>query len=259
MTETILPVALLAAIAVAGALVARRSMPWAVGAGIPLLAVLVAKLALGRVAALEARLFPWDAYPYLEPWLAVAPAAFLAGAGLHAARSSVWKRDALLVLGGLFILRTGLTAWVSRDSLEGLDGRVRADGVCLQTSDYTCGPASAVALLHWYGIDSTEREMAELSATRPGFGGTSESGLMLGLRRKLAGDGVPWIRRCSYEELTAPSLVSLRHTWLVGHCTMVAEVRPEGVALIDSQSGRCWLPRDRFLRAWTGSAITIVK
>ena len=101
--------------------------------------------------------------------------------------------------------------------------------------------------------------MARLCATRPGFGGTSECGLMRGLRLKLGNDGLPWIRRCSYEELTAPSLVTLRHTWMVGHCTMVAGVFPDRVELIDSQSGRCWLPRDRFERAWTGSAVTLIR
>jgi hypothetical protein len=234
-------------------------MDWAVGLGLPLLAMLLGKLALGQVAAAEARLFPWDFYPVVEPWLTTGPAAFLAGAGVHAARASLWKRDALLVLGGLFLVRTGWTAWPSGGALERLDGRVRADGVCLQTSDYTCGPAAAAALLHWYGISATEREMAELCGTRAGFGGTSECGLMRGLRRKLAGDGRPWIRRCSYEELTAPSLVSLRHVWLQGHCTMVVDVGDEGVTLVDSQSGRCWLPRERFERAWTGSAITLVR
>lgn len=259
MIEVLVQVGLGVGFAAAGALVAARSVGVAVAAGLPLLAVLLGKLALGRVAAAEATLFPWDAYPTIEPWIALAPASFLAGAGIRAARKSVWKRDALLVLGGLFLLRTGLTAWGSRESLERLDGAVRADGVCMQTSDYTCGPAAAVALLHWYGIPSTEREMAGLCATRPGFGGTSECGVMRGLRRKLGGSGIPWIRTCSYEELTAPSLVSLRHTWLVGHCTMVVEARPDGVLLVDSQSGRCWLPRDRFERAWTGSAITIVR
>jgi len=101
--------------------------------------------------------------------------------------------------------------------------------------------------------------MAALCATRPGFGGTSECGLMRGLRRKLVEDGRPWIRTCSYDELTAPSLVSLRHNWLVGHCTMVVDVLPDRVILVDSQSGRCWLPRDQFERAWTGSAITIIR
>ncbi len=259
MIDVLLPVGLVLVFAGTGAFLSARSIRFAVAAGLPFLAVLLGKLALGRVAAAEARLFPWDAYPYLEPWLTLAPAAFLAGAGLQAARRSVWKRDALLVLGGLFVVRTAFTAWGSRESLDGLDGRVRADGVCLQTSEYTCGPAAAVALLHWHGIPSTEREMAELCATRPGFGGTSECGLMRGLRRKLGEDGLPWIRTCSYDELTAPSLVTLRHNWLAGHCTMVVNVLPDRVDLIDSQSGRCSLPRDRFERAWTGSALTLIR
>jgi hypothetical protein len=259
MIDVVLPVAVILAFAAGGVLVSVRSIRLAVAVGLPLLAVLLGKLALGRIAAAEARLFPWEVYPYLEPWLSLAPASFLAGAGVHAARHSTWKRDTLLVLGGLFLVRTGYTAWTSRDELDRLDGRIGADGICLQTSEYTCGPAAAVALLHWYGIASSEREMARLCATRPGFGGTSECGLMRGLRLKLGNDGLPWIRRCSYEELTAPSLVTLRHNWLAGHCTMVADVLPDRVVLIDSQSGRCWLPRDRFERAWTGSAITLLR
>lgn len=40
--------------------------------------------------------------------------------------------------------------------------------VCLQTTPWTCSPASAATLLRAHGIDATEQEMAELCVTREG-------------------------------------------------------------------------------------------
>jgi hypothetical protein len=39
------------------------------------------------------------------------------------------------------------------------------DGVCMQSTGSTCGPASAATLLHAYGIEVTEAELAKLSWT----------------------------------------------------------------------------------------------
>lgn len=60
-------------------------------------------------------------------------------------------------------------------------------GVCLQTTPYTCSPASAATLLRVHGIEATEREMAELCLTRRG---TNWMGLFRGLSKKVAGS--PW-------------------------------------------------------------------
>ena len=54
-------------------------------------------------------------------------------------------------------------------------------GDCVQTTQYTCSAASAATLLHAYGIQATESEMAELCLTRHG---TSWMGLYRGLKLK---------------------------------------------------------------------------
>ena len=59
MIDAVLPVALLLAFAAGGALLCARSVRLAAAVGLPLLAVLLGKLVLGRVAAAESRLFPW--------------------------------------------------------------------------------------------------------------------------------------------------------------------------------------------------------
>lgn len=54
-------------------------------------------------------------------------------------------------------------------------------GVCLQSTNYTCSPAAAATLLNHYGIETTEREMADLCLTREG---TTWQGLYRGLKLK---------------------------------------------------------------------------
>jgi len=77
--------------------------------------------------------------------------------------------------------------------------RWTAGGECIQTTQFTCSPASAATLLRMHGIEATEREMAELCLTRHG---TSWLGLYRGL--KLKTQGTKWdvqMVRCSANEV----------------------------------------------------------
>jgi hypothetical protein len=58
------------------------------------------------------------------------------------------------------------------------------DGVCLQSSEASCGPACAATLLKFYHIESKEEEMANLCLTRNS--GTRLYGLYRGLKIKTA-------------------------------------------------------------------------
>lgn len=54
-------------------------------------------------------------------------------------------------------------------------------GVCLQSTNFTCSPAAAATLLNHYGIATSEKEMAGLCLTREG---TTWQGLYRGLKLK---------------------------------------------------------------------------
>lgn len=56
-------------------------------------------------------------------------------------------------------------------------------GICRQTTPYTCTPACAATVLKMHGIPATEQELAELCLTRRG---TTWQGLYRGLKRKTA-------------------------------------------------------------------------
>lgn len=178
----VLPPLLLLAGAAGGAALARRSLKAGAAGGVAGLLMVLGKLAIARVPAAEARLLPFDAYPFIEPLWYLVPLGYTVGAGVWAARNCLWKRDLLLVLGGLFLVRLGLLAWESRGGHAPLRGVVDGEGICRQTTAWSCAPAAAAMFLDRHAIEATEREMAELCASRPGLGGTSECGIVRGLR-----------------------------------------------------------------------------
>src|SRR5262245_58766618 len=101
-----------------------------------MLALVLFKFAAGHLPATEARLLPWDWYPFVASWWYLVPTMFLFGAGLWAARASLVKRDLLLVLAGLLLVRTGIAGWQSRSDHAALTGEINERGVCPQTSSY---------------------------------------------------------------------------------------------------------------------------
>ncbi len=141
------------------------SKRWALGAAAGALAVLLAKAALNRWPVLEARLFPWPWYVYLQGyWIWPVTLLFF---GLSLRQLPVrWNRA---VVTGVAAIMLATSLWCARWMVsppdDSSDARADASGHCHQTTGYTCVPASCVAVLAWWGIDATEGEMARLCLT----------------------------------------------------------------------------------------------
>lgn len=224
-----------------------------------MLAVILVKLALARTPIGEPRFLPFNWYPLVERWWSLFPGMAIFGVGITLFRASMWRRDALLVGAGLLLLHSLALGWVmSRPS--DLTGEVGQDGICHQTSGYSCTAASAVMLLHRHGIEATEREMADLCVTSNGGlagGGTTESGLMRGLRLKADGHKKVRIDRPALERLPTPSIVPLQLSPTLSHSVVVIGVTPTEVQVLDPLYGRGTLRRELFEREWLKSAIWI--
>jgi hypothetical protein len=247
------------AMAAAGAAALRRSAPLATTLVGVMLSLILLKVGASQVPAGEPRLFPWNWYPLVEFWWYLFPAMFILGAALMLVRRSVVKRDALLVLGGYLLIHCGLVAFLGSRPHE-LTGVVNAKGVCHQTSGYSCAAASAAMLLHRHGVPATEREMAELCATRSGstwMSGTSDSGIMRGLRMKLRDRATPVISTPAYADIPVPSLVAIQLNPRLHHCILVRAVEPGQVVVVDPLYGSGTIPREQFERAWQKAAIHI--
>ena len=243
----------------AGVAAARKSRRLATMLVGGMLGILLLKDALSYIPLGEPRFLPFNWYPLIERWWYLFPATFIFGVAITLFRSSVWRRDALLVGEGLLLLHCTALGWVmSRPS--DLLGTVGEDGFCRQTSGYSCSAASAAMLLHRHGVQATEREMAELSVTSNGGlagGGTTESGLMRGLRLKLGGMKIPRIDRPTYDTLPTPSIVGLRLSPRLTHSIVVVKITATEVKVLDPLYGRGILRRAEFERDWLGSAIWI--
>ena len=248
-----------AAMTTGGILAIRRSRTLATALVAVMLSLILFKTALANVPAGEPRLFPWNWYPFVEPWWFLFPAMFIFGAGLLLVWQSVWKRDVLLIVAGVLVIICGAYA-VLMDRPHALTGTVNAKGVCHQTSGYSCSAASAVMLLDRHGIPSTENEMAELCVTRAGnsrVAGTTESGLMRGLRLKLGGRGTPRITTPAYEAIPTPAVVAIQLSPQLSHSILVAAVEPDQVRVVDPLYGSGSIPRAQFERTWKKTAISL--
>jgi predicted double-glycine peptidase len=248
-----------AAMTTGGILAIRRSQLLATALVAAMLSLILLKTGAASVPAGEPRIFPWDWYPYVEPWWFLFPAMFIFGTGIVLVWKSVWKRDALLIGAGALVVFCGAYA-VLMDRTHELTGAVNAKGVCHQTSGYSCSAASAVMLLDRHGIASTEKEMAELCLTRAGnsrVAGTTDSGLMRGLRLKLGGRGTPRITVPAYEQIPTPAVVAIQLNSQLSHSILVSAVEPHQVQVVDPLYGNGTIPREQFVRTWKKAAIHV--
>jgi hypothetical protein len=236
----------------AGLFLARRSLGAATGVAAGVLALILLKVAAGYFPAAEATVFPWDFYPAVERWWVEVPGSGLFGIGLWAVRASRIKRDALLVAGGLLWVRAAAVIAMTGGPLPPLKGQVGADGLCRQSTGFSCAPAAAAMYLDRLGVRATEAELAEACAT--GREGTTDAGIARGLRRKLPGRRVR-VSAPAYEELRPPALVSILLQRDIGHSVLLESAGPEGVGIADPLGSRRTMSREAFLARWQGSSI----
>jgi predicted double-glycine peptidase len=209
---------------------------------------------------LEFRFLCHDGYALLRPWWSVPFAiALFTTASPH--MTSRLSRSGLLGLSLiLWISGTDRLLATARFDPASMDGEIDEDGVCRQTTDYTCGAAAAATLLHPYGVRSDEREMAEYCWTNS-LTGTDELCVARGLRRKLAGTGLePRIDLATWDDLVAwgaPAAVTVKYKLFVDHWVVVLAIEGERVLIGDPIDGRIVLDRESFLEMWRGRMVTL--
>ena len=197
----VLTAALTAGAFAAGWAAAGRNKRWALGAAAGALLVLILKAALNRYPIVEARLFPWTWYVYLQGyWLWPVTLLFF---GLAVRQLPVrWNRAVVCGAAALMFACSLFSArWMVSPPDDSSQARADARGHCRQSTGYTCTPASCVSVLAWWGIEATEGEMARLCLTSS-WGTTAFNayrGLTLKLRSVTDADGRVLSRPCARE------------------------------------------------------------
>lgn len=144
-----------------------------------------------------------------------------------------------------WVVALGLTLWLlvpylkpllDPIALTGLHDEWR-DGVCLQSTESSCGPAAAATLLHSVGVNATERELARECFTS--FGGTENWHLARALRRR--GLTVRYVLTHEQpDRVPTPAIAGVR-LWDrhgPGHFLAVLESGDKGLVIGDPRLGR---------------------
>ncbi len=170
------------------------------------------------------------------------------------------------------ILMTAVVIWFSvlpflvpaliKDHLANLKTMLDSNGICFQTTDYTCAPAAAVTALRKLGLPAHEGEIAVLSRTSPVVG-TLPGSLRAALQNRYGAEGL----RCQYRRFdsvgqlkhTGVTLVVVRDTLLSDHCVAVLEVSDRRVTVADPVLGKKSLSYKQFEKIWrfTGIALNL--
>ncbi len=258
-------VALIAGLGVVlGGVSGRLRRPyWALGYVVSL--SLIALLVLGRCNASLHFVWPYS-------WIVATRARFVAMAlgitlGLSTPLSRLprrWERVGMWLLMGMLVLRFSVLPFLLPallgNRLAGLQTTMDGDGLCLQTTAYTCGPAAAVTALQRLGLLASEGEIAVLSRTSPVVG-TLPACLSKALRDRYASEGLV----CAYRHFDTVSdlntsditLAVVRDAFLLDHCVAVLAVTDETVTVADPYTGIRSMPCEQFEAIWRSTGVVL--
>lgn len=242
----------LALSAAAGGLTHRARRAAAAGIGLAL-AGLAVRILFAAFREVEARIVPWDAYPFVEHFWVVPFGGFILGAAaVHLERRAA--RAAALAAGAAAFAWLGFVASEMSAPVKPLTGVV-SEGVCIQTSDFSCGPAAAAMWLDAHDVAASEPEMADLSVTDPWYG-TSTVGMLRGLHRKMP-DADVRLERMEDPPARAegPWLVVVELSRLLAHWVVIDRIDPDGADVRDPSEGRTRWSRGELERRWTALVV----
>ena len=144
--------------------------------------------------------------------------------------------------------------------LSSIKTTLDSDGVCRQSTSYTCGPAAAVTALRKLGISANEGELALLSHSSPVIG-TLPVCLTSAMQSRYGSEGL----KCQYrrfdtiEQLkgSGVTLAVVRIAFLLDHCIAVLKVTEDTITVADPLTGARSMTREQFEKIWRYSGIVI--
>ncbi len=178
------------------------------------------------------------------------------------------KSEKLIVCTVTGVLVAGFTVSpfflgaLAREHLSNLETNINPDGICFQTSDYTCGPAAAVTALGKLGLQASEAELAVLSHSMP-IVGTLPWSLCNALQDRYSQDGL----KCQYQKFDSAAqlkdagitLAVVREGFLRDHCVAILEVSDNVLLIADPVLGKKVMSIEQFEKIWRFSGIVLTR
>jgi predicted double-glycine peptidase len=240
-----------------------RKPYWGIGYAVPLLFLIALGLVrnIGRLRFVGA--VSWVAAGRNEFVILSAAVPMLFGTLIPRLKKKRLKVLVVILMAaaaGHFVILAFLVPGLVRGRLAELDTVINADDVCLQTTKYTCGPASAVSALRRLGIEAEEGELAILAHSTP-VHGTADDLLCRAIEKQYGPQGV----RCRYRYFdsidqlrgTCPTIAVIRYAILVDHYVTVTEVEDDFVVTADPLGGIQKLTHEEFADKWRFVGIVV--
>jgi predicted double-glycine peptidase len=176
------------------------------------------------------------------------------------------RRDRMIICLFMAVMIFSTTVWpfvvpaFDRSELVDLQTHLDPNGVCIQSTDYTCGPAAAVTALRRLGFSADEGRLAILSETSSATG-TPPDMLVDALQDEYGSRGL--VAQCrqfrSISELrqTGLTLAMIKYSFMVDHWVAVLQVTDSEVIVGDPLSGKVAMSWDQFARKWRFVGITL--
>jgi predicted double-glycine peptidase len=253
-------------LALAGAWVGRRMSRvagwWHLGYAVPLL--LIALISLPRWLPTTALLpaFRWLMADRLI-FAVMAPVCAVLLFTLRARLTQAGQKRAVVAFTGMFVLYFSVLPFVmpafAYATLANLKPPGDRRGVCMQQTDYSCGPAAAVTMLKAMGIEADEGRLGILAHTNA-FIGTTNGSLCSAIRE---GYGVP-CRAQAFDSVAhlrghTPCIAVVKFNFMVDHFVAVLDVTDAGVVVGDPSSGLRTDSPEKFAQIWRHTAIVAEK
>lgn len=240
-----------------------RKPYWTLGYFLPSLLIAMLALAKYNNALVFVPPFSWITAGRIR-FIILALAATM---GLTTPLSRLPRKCEKLIIGVLMAVVVGwfsvlpfLVPALIKDDLSNLKTIVNSNGICFQTTDYTCGPAAAVTALGKLGLAASEGEIAVLSHSSP-VAGTLPACLRTALQNRYGADGL----KCQYRRFDSIAqlrnagimLAVVRDAFLLDHCVAVLEVSDRMVTIADPVLGRILMSYEQFGKIWRFSGIVL--
>lgn len=155
-----------------------------------------------------------------------------------------------------FCLAPIIAPLLVRGSVSRLPGFVDADGLCRQSTNFTCGPAAAVTVLRALKQQADEANLAIRFYANP-VTGTEPDRMVQVLRRYYAVAGHSWEYAAvdALEDKHLPCVAIVKLTRFVDHYVAVLARRPGEVYVGDPLEGGSWWSEQAFDARWRGALV----
>jgi len=176
------------------------------------------------------------------------------------------KRSRIAVVVLMVVVVCVMSVWpflapaFNRGHLASLRTRLDADGICLQSNDYNCGPAAAVTALRKLGLPAEEGEIAILAHTSSATG-TPPDVLARALQDRYEKEGLASnyriFRRVDELKHGGLTLVVIKYRFWVDHYVTVLEVTDDEIVVGDPARGVCTFTHGEFRDKWRFEGVVL--